>query len=85
MNTQDFFNSPVMQLPRDRDDEDFERYLTHLFKACLIGTVLTVIAVLIGRVGFSARGTVLSTPRECPARTIEVRHLAPTRAEEYVG
>jgi len=27
MNIQDLFNSPVMKLPRDRNDEDFERYL----------------------------------------------------------
>ena len=33
MNIQDFFNSPVMRLPRDRDDEEFERYLQTLFKA----------------------------------------------------
>ena len=32
MNIQDFFNSPVMQLPRDRDDEDFECYLKDLFE-----------------------------------------------------
>jgi hypothetical protein len=35
MNIQEFFNSPVMQLPRDRDDEDFERYLKHVFEAYL--------------------------------------------------
>src|ERR1035438_4143321 len=33
MNIQEFFNSPVMQLPRDRDDEDFERYLKHVLES----------------------------------------------------
>lgn len=31
MNIQDFFNSSVMRLPRERDDDDFERYLDNLF------------------------------------------------------
>jgi hypothetical protein len=33
MNIQEFFDSPVMQLPRNRDDENFERYLANLFEA----------------------------------------------------
>lgn len=35
MNIQDLFNSPVMKLPRDRNDEDFDRYLNDLLGAYL--------------------------------------------------
>ncbi|MGO8816402.1 MAG: RES domain-containing protein [Terriglobia bacterium] len=35
MNAQDLFNGPAMKLPRDRDEEDFERYLEDLLEAYL--------------------------------------------------
>jgi hypothetical protein len=35
MDIQDFFNSTVMRLPRDRSDDDFERYLENTFAAYL--------------------------------------------------